>query len=104
MIPDYIDKEALDLIDKLFSNLNNDLIKLLNKVMPHRDGNPHWVMLMGLGIFITNYTSGRINHNFEIEESLGHAFSQMMENEEIQHHIAKIVTLTTHGTLMGGLQ
>lgn len=104
MLPDFLDEQTLELIDKLLVDMNDNLQEVMHKVMPHRDANPQWVFLMGIGLFVHNYKSARKTHYFAIEESFGFALNFILENPEIQHHVAKIMALGAHNFAMGGSQ
>jgi hypothetical protein len=104
MIPNYIDEEALQMIDTLLLEADNNLTILLNKIMPFRDGNPHWTFLMAIGIFVHNYCHSRLTLDFPIEEAAGMGFNVLMQNPEVQAQISKIMAMAAHNTMMGGSQ
>jgi hypothetical protein len=102
LIPDFLDEETLELIDRLLLDANSNLQQVMNKLMPHRSAQPHWTFLMGIGIFVHNYKSARLTHGYPIEESVGFALNFCLENPEIQHNVAKIMALGAHKFAMGG--
>jgi hypothetical protein len=95
--------ETLQAIDKLIVEADNNLMEVLNQIMPMRDGNLHWSFLTGIGLFSRNYTAAREQHNMEIEESISFAVGILMENEEIQATLAKMVRDGFHQFAMGGV-
>lgn len=72
--------------------------------MPNRDGAPHWVFLMGCGLFVHNYQVARRKMDLPIEEAFGYAVNFILENPEIQYHVAQIMTFGAHNFTMGDSQ
>ena len=61
-----------------------------------------WSFLIGLGLYVRNYTAARLDLGFELKESHAHAFTIVMENEEIQNVIAMMMKDGFHAFAMGG--
>lgn len=97
-----LNQETMETIDRLITEADSNLMEVLNRIMPMRDGNLHWTVLTAIGLFSRNYTAAREQHNMEIQEAISHAVNVLMENEEIQSTLAKMVRDGFHAFAMGG--